>query len=98
MVNDLRNSYNYVFYSMISSWRLMLGDFDLDILLTGHPNEYSRWITVVFFIMFTLIISVVLFNALIAIMGARCESLLTIGYICTLHKTLANSRAARAGR
>eukprot|EP01051_Picozoa_sp_SAG22_P004661 SAG22_NODE_256_length_13561_cov_3.225524_3_plen_198_part_00 len=48
----------------------MLGDFDMEMMTAGH-DSMQKWTIIGFFFLFTLIISIVLFNAVIAIMGEK---------------------------
>eukprot|EP01050_Picozoa_sp_SAG11_P003955 SAG11_NODE_238_length_11818_cov_2.367693_7_plen_675_part_00 len=73
LLNNIRNTWENPLYALLMSWNLMLGDFDMELLMSGHKSSPHVAVTVFLFVLFTFFITIVLFNAIIAIMGSRYE-------------------------
>jgi hypothetical protein len=63
MMNDLFRHWDTPVYALLSSWNLMLGDFDMDQLMTGHIDEGGAWfdapmlVVMFLFVLFTFFIT-----------------------------------------
>jgi len=70
---DNFDQYDSVGSSILTQYRMIIGDFDISSFLS--PTEASQGIGIVFFIAFTLLVSIILLNLLIAIMSNSYDNI-----------------------